>query len=570
MHRARKFAGLGTLAIFTTTTTGSLVIACVGDGTSGACQCASHFTLSPSPAAATTGLSLQGVTRGLPPGGGPDATQLVHVFNFDYSTNDIGMPIMDATIHVGDTIHWTWDSGVHSVTTVGGSIESFDSGDLLAPTGTYDHTFTHAGLITYYCDLHGFDNMDGTASGMAGTITVEAPSSSWNVDFDGSWQTATNWNNNIVPNAPGYVANFGPVISGPRGVNLNGAVTVGTVNFDSPSFKSYLIAGGPTLTMQSADTSSPAAVNVLSGSHTITAPLATASDTTFNVADAGGTLRTTNLQATSATLSKAGAGNWVVNNVRAAALNINGGTVSLQANGGNTGTSRVGTLAVAGGSLRAPSATLDLNDNDLILTATPAATVQALIVSARNAGAWNQMGITSSAARNQTSHATTLGLLSGAEYHSVAGGGATFSGFGVNDSDVLVKYTWYGDTDFNGKVNFDDYVRTDNGFNNHLSGWLNGDFDLNGQVNFDDYVLIDLAFNTQSGTLGRALRLLDGSDTNLFGPRTDPALRLLQQHLDEFGSDFANHFLAAVPEPGALCLLALATPMALRRRAVHS
>jgi hypothetical protein len=50
-------------------------------------------------------------------------------------------------------------------------------------------------------------------------------------------------------------------------------------------------------------------------------------------------------------------------------------------------------------------------------------------------------------------------------------------------------------------VNFDDYVRTDNGFNNRRSGWVNGDFDLNDQVNFDDYVLIDLAFNTQSGTL---------------------------------------------------------------------
>jgi hypothetical protein len=66
---------------------------------------------------------------------------------------------------------------------------------------------------------------------------------------------------------------------------------------------------------------------------------------------------------------------------------------------------------------------------------------------------------------------------------------------------VLVKYTYYGDTDFNGRVNFDDYVRTDAGFNNHASGWLNGDFDLNGIVNFDDYVLIDLAFSTQSGTL---------------------------------------------------------------------
>ena len=28
-----------------------------------------------------------------------------------------------------------------------------------------------------------------------------------------------------------------------------------------------------------------------------------------------------------------------------------------------------------------------------------------------------------------------------------------------------MKYTYYGDTDFNGVVNFDDYSRTDAGFN---------------------------------------------------------------------------------------------------------
>ena len=68
---------------------------------------------------------------------------------------------------------------------------------------------------------------------------------------------------------------------------------------------------------------------------------------------------------------------------------------------------------------------------------------------------------------------------------------------------MLVKYTYYGDADFNGIVNFDDYSRIDAGFNNSRSGWLNGDFDGNGIVDFDDYALIDLAFNTQAGKLAR-------------------------------------------------------------------
>jgi hypothetical protein len=94
-------------------------------------------------------------------------------------------------------------------------------------------------------------------------------------------------------------------------------------------------------------------------------------------------------------------------------------------------------------------------------------------------------------------------------------------------------------------------VRTDNGFNNQLTGWLNGDFDLNGAVNFDDYVLIDLAFNTQSGTLGRALAFLDGSDRSASG-MNGAALQRVMRDFAEFGNDYAGHFLAAVPEPAVL------------------
>jgi hypothetical protein len=53
---------------------------------------------------------------------------------------------------------------------------------------------------------------------------------------------------------------------------------------------------------------------------------------------------------------------------------------------------------------------------------------------------------------------------------SIYGATATFDGESLDGAAVLVKYTYYGDSDFNGKVNFDDYVRTDNGFNGHNSG----------------------------------------------------------------------------------------------------
>jgi hypothetical protein len=175
---------------------------------------------------------------------------------------------------------------------------------------------------------------------------------------------------------------------------------------------------------------------------------------------------------------------------------VNGSDASMAPNGSNV-------LVTRSLGLSSTSA-LDLNDNDLLLDYTGAsqlATIQNLIVTARSGGAWGGNGITSSAARNANPRNTMLGLMEATEFQSIYGAGAPFDGQPLDTTAVLVKYTYYGDSDFNGRVNFDDYVRTDNGFNNHRSGWMNGDFDLNGSVNFDDYVLLDLAFNTQSGVL---------------------------------------------------------------------
>jgi plastocyanin len=91
-------------------------------------------------------------------------TVTVHVVNFAFNPDPL-------TIHVGDTVHWVWDTDNHSTTSVAGSVESWDSG--IHSTGfTFDHTFTHAATFVYYCVVHGSDNGNGTASGMAGKISV--------------------------------------------------------------------------------------------------------------------------------------------------------------------------------------------------------------------------------------------------------------------------------------------------------------------------------------------------------------------------------------------------------------
>jgi hypothetical protein len=191
-------------------------------------------------------------------------------------------------------------------------------------------------------------------------------------------------------------------------------------------------------------------------------------------------------------------GNATASHFRVNSLTIDGAAAVAPA-GNNNGLSVVNSLVFNG------SGSIDLNDNDLMLNYTgtsPLAAVQSMINASRNGGSWDGTGaIRSTKAKNANPRNTTLAAIEAADYRGIYGAGSAFDGVTPAASAVLVKYTYYGDADFNGKVNFDDYVRTDNGFNNHSSGWTSGDFDANGQVNFDDYVLIDLAYNTQSGTL---------------------------------------------------------------------
>src|SRR5262245_34853006 len=97
---------------------------------------------------------------GLNPSAAPCATITVHVFDVDFSVNPQGQPAIDPVIDIGDTIHWVWDQGMHSVTSVKGSIEAFDS-QVQAAGHTYDHTFEHAGRTVYYCQPHGTDLGNG-------------------------------------------------------------------------------------------------------------------------------------------------------------------------------------------------------------------------------------------------------------------------------------------------------------------------------------------------------------------------------------------------------------------------
>ena len=151
--------------------------------------------------------------------------------------------------------------------------------------------------------------------------------------------------------------------------------------------------------------------------------------------------------------------------------------------------------------------TMDLSQSDMIVDYTGSSqltSVQTMIARARNNGTWTGSGLTSTAARDNPQRNTALGAIEASEFKSLPGNAsAPFGGRAIDTTSVLIKYTYYGDANFDGRVTFDDYTRIDTGFAQRRTGWFNGDFNLSGSVTFDDYVLIDTAFNSQGATLGR-------------------------------------------------------------------
>jgi hypothetical protein len=151
---------------------------------------------------------------------------------------------------------------------------------------------------------------------------------------------------------------------------------------------------------------------------------------------------------------------------------------------------------------------LDLANNDLVIDysgSSPAADVRDQIKSGRNGGAWNGNGITSALADQHTfslgyADNTTLGL-------------ATFSGQAVDPTSVLVKYTYYGDTNLDGKVDIQDLLALATHYNTTGDIWTSGDLNYDGAVNNVDLGL--LAANWQAGVGAPLGEPLGAALTNL-------------------------------------------------------
>ena len=116
---------------------------------------------------------------------------------------------------------------------------------------------------------------------------------------------------------------------------------------------------------------------------------------------------------------------------------------------------------------------------------------------------WAGPGIDSSTAAYHSPLDMAVGTISNS-----AGGTTprmtTFDKIPVSYSDVLIKFTYFGDANFDGKVDGSDYSLIDSGYITHAVGWYNGDFNYDGVINGSDYTLIDNAFNTQGAAVPTA------------------------------------------------------------------
>jgi hypothetical protein len=206
------------------------------------------------------------------------------------------------------------------------------------------------------------------------------------------------------------------------------------------------------------------------------------------------------------------------------------GRITVTPNGTDTGVSVVNNLSITN------SGKLDLNDNTLIVDytgASPVGAVRAALGTGYNGGAWTGNGLASSAAATAASsaHKTALGYAEASALFTSFP--ATFKGQSVDNTSVLVRYTYAGDSNIDGKVDLTDFTFLAANFNKvGGASWLQGDYNYDGNVDLTDFTFLASNFN-----------------------QTLPA-----------GAAGAASIGAPVPEPGGIAALSFAVATLARRR----
>jgi hypothetical protein len=389
-----------------------------------------------------------------------------------------------------------------------------------------------------------FDSSEFSNQALRPTLTLTFSSgtktTNWINDVSDNWSVTNEWDNGS-PNGAGTTANFGNVITVPQTVTVDAPKTVSAITFDSPV--GYTVAGTSAINLLEVN-SLQAAININSGAQTISAPLAVITNTTITVAGGASLTLGGAVTATGRTINKTGDGRLNLGNAAAltalagnvgGTFNVNGGIVAINAHTGADSAAAVTALNLNNG------ATLDVTNNDLIYaytgTNSPAAAVRSMLVSGYNSGTWDGSGV-----------ATSLGsAVKGLGYAEAADVGITeFDGVNVT-SAVLVKYTYYGDSSLDGKVDLgNDFNLFLQGFLSGGSTWELGDYNYDDTVDMNDFALFVDGISAQGVPLGDLQGLIAGSGVLSAGQRVE--------------------MLSLVPEPTSLSVCAALAGVAVLRR----
>ena len=358
---------------------------------------------------------------------------------------------------------------------------------------------------------------------------------SWTASVGGAWSQGSNWSTLAAPNAPEAFVNFDDVIGSAATIGVDAAVTLRTININAPQPYTLAAAGG------SIQFSGSGGINVRAGNHSIAAPVSLAGESLVSVATGSMLELSGDFAGNGNALIKAGDGTLAMKHLRAGAADIIAGTVAVMPDGGPGGTGKVTSLAVNAG------AAVDLADNDLVVDYAPGQSpigtasgggydaLTGLVAAGRNGGTWDGDGIRTSEA-DASGGLTSLGIGEASTLLGLgAGATTTWSGQVVDDSSVLIRYTYRGDANLDGFISGDDYSAID--FSSGVpgaSGWVNGDFNYDGVISGDDYAAIDFNLVAQGPSLGDAA--------------------------------IASSAVAAVPEPSAMMIVLAAAAGALCRR----
>jgi hypothetical protein len=382
----------------------------------------------------------------------------------------------------------------------------------------------------------------GSSTSTTGTSGVGSSSCTGNVyrwvaARNGNYRTPTNWSPAGIPGPADFaIINVGSAITVTMPstvVNLCGIQIQNNVNF---------ALGGNAFNLTSAYSIALSGVQVgFTGTGTLSISGGSANSSGTSMSISG-----TPVSAGTSSITTTISGDMGSQGYFPVTLNLQGGVTNLNS------TQHLGGLFLSGGALASlqtrntggkkfirtadfqindTASAIDIQDNDMIFdydssnpSLTPTlASIRALLVSACDNLAFDKPGIKSSAVGPSAHWLTTIGYISNNANINSSGTPtalySTFDGESLDPSgnDILVKYTYFGDANLDGKVDGSDYSLIDysslsqssgppgggswGSANGPTNGFHDGDFNYDGAVDGSDYTLIDNAFNTQGAQI---------------------------------------------------------------------